>query len=260
MLRKLKTLEGFTVHGRDGKLGKVKDFYFDQHRFILRYIVIDTGNWLKHEQTLISTDSFQEINYKDQEILVDLKADELEKGPSIKKNQPVSKVMEAKVVKHHGWPFYWTNAHSGTIPKIEVGNGTREMLFNYEYLSDEEKQLKEEEVESNLRSFNEISGYHIQTENKEFGHLEDLFVDEEDWLIRYLLIDTRNILPGKDVLIAPEWLDHISWNQEKIYVSKTKEQIKNAPEYREERSDYLVDRDYEEKLYDYYDEIKYWQR
>ena len=260
MLRKLKNLKGFTIHGRDDDLGKVKDFYFDQHRFIMRYLVVDTGNWLKHEQTLISTESFKEINYEQKEIMVDLNSDELEAGPSLEKNKPVSKLMEEKVVKHYDWPVYWTNTHPSDGPPIETGSIIRENILDYNNLTDEEKQAEEEEMETNLRSFNEVRGYHIQAEDKEFGHLEDLFVDQEGWIIRYLLIDTRNILPGKDVLIAPEWLQKISWNQEKIFVSKTKEEIKSAPEYREEKSDYLVHRDYEEKLYDHYNEIKYWRR
>ena len=260
MLRKLKNLKGFTVHGRSEDLGKAKDFYFDQHYFVMRYLVIETGSWLQHEKTLISTESFEEINYQNQEIVVDLTAEDLEAGPSIKKNKPVSKVMEEKVVKHYDWPIYWASPHPSDGPAIQAGSIIREKLFDFEKLTDEEKQAEENEVESNLRSFNEIRGYHIQAEDKEFGHLEDLFVDEENWAIRYLLIDTRNILPGKDVLIAPEWLQNISWNKEKIYVSKTKEEIKSAPEYKEEKSDRLVHRDYEEKLYDHYNEIKYWQR
>ncbi|MFP4199440.1 MAG: PRC-barrel domain-containing protein [Halanaerobium sp.] len=260
MLRKLKNLKGFTIHGRNGDLGKAKDFYFDQHRFVMRYLVVDTGNWLKHKKTLISTDSFEQINYKNQEIVVNLTAEELEAGPDIENNKPVSRVMEEKVVKHFDWPIYWASPHPTDGPAVETGSIMREKLLNFDNLTDEEKQKKEMEVESNLRSFNEIRGYHIQAQDKEFGHLEDLFVDEENWVIRYLLIDTRNILPGKDVLIAPEWLENISWNKEKLYVSKTKEEIKNAPEYKEEKSDYLVDRDYEEDLYDHYNETKYWRR
>ncbi|MFW5897624.1 MAG: PRC-barrel domain-containing protein [Halanaerobium sp.] len=258
MLRKLKNLKGFTIHGRDGDLGKARDFYFDQHRFIMRYLLVDTGNWLKHEQTLISTDSFKEINYENNEILVDLSSDELEEAPSLEKNKPISKLMEEKVVKHFEWPLYWSTHHPTDGPSIQSGSLIRKKLFNFENLDDQEKEEKEKEIESNLRSFNEVRGYHIQAQDKEFGHLEDLFVDEENWIIRYLLIDTRNILPGKDVLIAPEWLKNISWNKEKIYVSKTKEEIKNAPEYREEKTDNLVHRSYEEKLYDHYDELKYW--
>lgn len=260
MLRRLKNLKGFTIHGKDDDLGKVKDFYFDQDRFILRYIVVNTGSWLKNEQVLISTKAFEKINYEQEEILVDLNSDELEESPSLEKNKPVSKVMEEKVVKHFDWPVYWANPHPSDAPAVQAGSVIREKLFDYNDLTDEEKQAKEEDIQSNLRSFNEIRGYHIQSTDKEFGHLEDLFVDEENWIIRYLLVDTRNILPGKDVLIAPEWLQNISWNEEKIFVNKTKAEIKNAPEYKEEKSENLVHRDYEEKLYDHYNEIKYWQR
>lgn len=259
MLRKLDSLLGFEVQGKDEELGKVSDFYFDQDKFILRYLVIDTGNWLKHELTLVSTDAFGEIDFKNEKIIVDLSAEELENGPSIDKNKPISKIMEEKVVRHFEWPLYWASSNISGSPSIPAGTLKREKLFAYDNLTEEEKQLEEEKVESNLRSFREIKGYHIHAVDKEFGHLDDLFVDEEDWVIRYLLIDTRNILPGKHVLIAPEWISHISWNKEDIFVNKTKKEIKEAPEYREERSDYLVDRDYEKKLHDHYGEDIYWR-
>mgnify|MGYP006280220449 CR=1 FL=1 len=259
MLRKMKALEGFTVHGSDGDLGKIEDFYFEQQRFIMRYIVIDTGNWLKDEETLISTDAFEEINYENKEVLVDLSSDELEEAPDIDKYKPISKLREEELAKHFDWPIYWGGTTPTGGPAIPANTLLREKLFDYDD-SNEETELDEKEIESNLRSFNEVKGYHIQAKDKEFGHLEDLFVDEENWVIRYLLIDTRNILPGRDVLIAPEWIQNISWDKKKIFVNKTKKEIKNAPEYKEEKSDYLVHRDYEKKLYDHYDELKYWHR
>jgi len=259
MLRKLNALKGFDVVGKDEELGKVSDFYFDQDKFILRYLVLDTGNWLKHELTLISTEAFGKIDFKNRRILVNLNSGELENGPSLDKNKPVSRLMEEKVVKHYEWPLYWSSSNISASPTSPPTAPNRELLFNYEELTDEQKQEREAEVESNLRSFNEVKGYHIHAVDKEFGHLEDLFVDEEGWLIRYLLIDTRNILPGKDVLIAPEWITRISWDSKEIYVNKSKKEIKEAPEYREERSDYLVDKNYEEKLHDHYGEDIYWR-
>lgn len=257
MLRKLKDLKGFTVHAKDDDLGKAKDFYFDQQHFIIRYLVVDTGNWLQHQKTLISTDSFAKIDYENKEIIVDLNSDELEEAPGIDENKAISKVMEEKLVKYFDWPLYW-RISSDNLQSAQAGNLIRNELLKLENSTDQRSKLKEEAVDSNLRSFNEIRGYHIQAQDKEFGHLEDLFVDEENWIVRYLLIDTRNILPGKNVLIAPEWLQNISWDQQKIFVNKTKKAIKEAPEYKEEKTDYLVDRDYEKKLYDHYDEFKYW--
>ncbi len=54
MLNTATTLKGYTLHSRDGEIGKVKDFYFDDHYWTIRYLVADTGNWLTGRQVLIA--------------------------------------------------------------------------------------------------------------------------------------------------------------------------------------------------------------
>jgi len=49
-LNKVKTLEGYTLDSLDGEIGKVKDFYFDDQYWAIRYLVVDTGNWLSFNQ------------------------------------------------------------------------------------------------------------------------------------------------------------------------------------------------------------------
>jgi hypothetical protein len=46
MLIKAKTLKGYKLDSKDGEVGKVKDFYFDDKHWTIRYLVADTGNWL----------------------------------------------------------------------------------------------------------------------------------------------------------------------------------------------------------------------
>ncbi len=46
MLNKAKTLQGYKLNSRDGEIGKVKEFYFDDRHWAIRYLVADTGNWL----------------------------------------------------------------------------------------------------------------------------------------------------------------------------------------------------------------------
>lgn len=266
MLKKMKDLKGYTIHGREEDLGKVEDFYFDKERFIIRYVVVDTGNWLQEKLTLISPKVFKEINHESEEIFVNINSKELEEGPGIEKSETVSKEMEEKLVNHYEWPTYWGAAGAaGAGAGVPAGRVGRGKIFDYEESlekqksPEKQKQTGKKDAESNLRSFNEVRKYHIQAEDDEFGHLEDLLFDEENWVIRYLLVDTRNFLPGKDVLIALEWLQSISWDQEKIYVNKTKDEIKSSPEYEEDKYEQVVDRDYEEKLYDHYNETKYWQ-
>jgi len=38
----------------DGEIGKVKEFYFDDTYWAIRYLVADSGNWFSGRQVLIS--------------------------------------------------------------------------------------------------------------------------------------------------------------------------------------------------------------
>ena len=98
------------------------------------------------------------------------------------------------------------------------------------------------------------TGYHIEARDGEIGHVEDFIIDDETWEIRYVVVDTRNWLPAKKVLIAPRWIDRVSWNDSKVYVSLSQEAIKNAPEYHPD----TLNREYESKLHDHYNRPKYW--
>ena len=103
----------------------------------------------------------------------------------------------------------------------------------------------------------EVMGYHIQARDGEIGHVADFILDDDRWAVRYLVVDTRNLLPGRKVLIAPEWTDRVSWADEKVHVGLTKQAVKDSPEF---DPDTLVNREYEVRLYDYYGRPKYWER
>jgi len=108
-----------------------------------------------------------------------------------------------------------------------------------------------------LRSFNELIGYNIYANNGQIGHSEDFIVDDEKWKIRYIVVNTKELLPGKNVLISPSWVDDINWGKSKISLNQNQKKITESPEY-----DPLepVNREYEERLYDYYGRHKYWDK
>ncbi len=54
MLSKAKTLEGYKLDSLDGEIGKVKEFYFDDRHWTIRYLVAETGTRLADRQVLIS--------------------------------------------------------------------------------------------------------------------------------------------------------------------------------------------------------------
>jgi sporulation protein YlmC with PRC-barrel domain len=100
-----------------------------------------------------------------------------------------------------------------------------------------------------------VSGYHIQAEDGEIGHVEDFIIDDETWAIRYLIVDTRNWWPGNKGLVSPKWIERVSWDESKVYVNPSRETIKQAPEYTEES---LLTRDYETGLHRHYNRQGYW--
>ncbi|MEW6652987.1 MAG: PRC-barrel domain-containing protein [Bacteroidota bacterium] len=72
MLIKAKTLIVFKLHSRDGEIGKVKEFYFDDNHWTIRYLVADTGNWLTGRQVLISPYALLGVNKEDESISINL--------------------------------------------------------------------------------------------------------------------------------------------------------------------------------------------
>ena len=101
----------------------------------------------------------------------------------------------------------------------------------------------------------DVSGHDIQATDGEIGHVEDFIIDDETWVIRYLIIDTRNWWPGKKVLLSPKWIERVSWSESKVFVNLLRENIKHSPEYTEES---LITRDYETHLHRHYKRQGYW--
>ncbi len=113
MLNEAKTLTGYTLHGIDGEIGKVKEFYFDDRHWTIRYLVADTGNWLTGRQVLISPHALGSVNREEQQITVNLTKDQIEDSPSLNSDKPVSRQFEDDYHAYYGWPIYWGDAMWG---------------------------------------------------------------------------------------------------------------------------------------------------
>ena len=245
MLNKIKTLKGYTLNSLDGEIGKVKEFYFDDQHWAIRYLVADTGNWLTGRQVLISPYALSAMDKEKQHININLTRKKIEDSPSLNSDKPVSQQYEEAFFGYYGWPTYWNGPYLwGAEPYIIRD---RDQLRN--------SILNEKPWDPHLRSTNAVTDHHIQAADGEIGHVEDFIIDDETWAIRYLIINTRNWWPGKKVLISPQWIQHISWEESKVFINVTCESIRQSPEYTEES---LLTRDYETDLHHHYNLDGYW--
>jgi sporulation protein YlmC with PRC-barrel domain len=107
-----------------------------------------------------------------------------------------------------------------------------------------------------IRSINEILGYKVGALDDEMGTVEDFFIDDREWIVRYLVVDTGKWLPGRRVLISPVALGDPVWADRILHVSLSKDQIKESPEI---GTDLPVSRQKEAELVKYYGWTPYWE-
>jgi hypothetical protein len=86
--------------------------------------------------------------------------------------------------------------------------------------------------------------------------VEDFILEDANWMIRYLLVGTGLWLPGKRVLVAPPWIQSVSWERSAVTVDLPRESIKRAREFDPEIG---VTRAYEISLFQHYSREGYWQ-
>jgi hypothetical protein len=102
MLSKVKTLKGYKLDSLDGLIGKVKEFYFDDRHWTIRYLVAETGNWLVSRQVLISPYALIAVNKEEESIAIDLTRTQIEASPSLDTDKPVSRQFEESYYGHYG--------------------------------------------------------------------------------------------------------------------------------------------------------------
>jgi PRC-barrel domain len=82
MLHKTSKVLGFHLVARDGEIGHVDDFLVDEN-WGVRYLVVDTSNWIGGKSVLISPAAIEKVDSPAKEIHVRLKRDEIERSPSV---------------------------------------------------------------------------------------------------------------------------------------------------------------------------------
>lgn len=80
----MKQIRGDDIFARDGAIGAVDDLYFDDMNWAVRYLVVDTGTWLRsHRKVLISPASVLPVQPRADAIKVDLTRKQIENAPGI---------------------------------------------------------------------------------------------------------------------------------------------------------------------------------
>lgn len=247
-------ITGYQLRAKDGMIGSIDDLLFDESHFGVRWVVVDTGTWLPGRKVLLPPSALGEPDTDVREYPVDLDKDQIEDAPGLASDKPVSRQLETDIYGYYGWTPYWYGGFGYPAPGGMVPAGA--MPVTPPASSEDPQNVQAGDLgDPQLRSANEVTGYNVEATDGSIGHIEDVMVDETDWAIRYLMVDTKNWWPGKKVLISPNWRREIVWSEQKIYVDVTRDKVKNAPEFDPTMT---VDRDYEDSMFAHYGFRPYW--
>jgi hypothetical protein len=234
-------MRGFEIDAIDGQIGRVEGFLFEKRVWIVRYLATTTRGWPFGKRILIATEALENPDRERKTFPVTLTREQVKACAEIDWKKPISRRMELELHEMFEWFPYWN------YPKREIVS----LIPGQSDRNDDPDELKE----SYLSHRRELINLRIKTADGELGHTEDLIIDDESWIIRYLLVDTRNWLLGKQVLVAREWIQEIDWSDRSVYVNLSEHAVRNSPDFDPSTP---LSREYESELYDHYGLPHYW--
>ena len=256
MTRTIQQLRGLQLAASDGEIGKVREIYFDDEHWQVRYLVVRTGSWLTERDVLIAPQALGEIDPQSGTIAVHLTREQVRNAPPIETDKPVSRQYEERLHENYNWQPYWGFPGGMMLPPPALAppQAFAPPPEVTETLASEGSD--ESSRDRHLRSSAELmSGYSVHAQDGEIGRVGDFIVDAADWTVRYLVIHTGVWFLGKDALLAPGWIERISYEGAEIFVNLPRAAIKDAPEY---DSKVPLSRAFEQRLFDHYGRKGYW--
>jgi hypothetical protein len=246
----------------DGEIGDVTDLYFDDAAWTMRYLVVDTGSWLSSRKVLVSPIAAGKADWVAKRLPVAMTREQIRSSPEIDTDMPVSRQHETAYLDYYNYPYYWggmglwgSGGYPYRLTPGYAGYGSAASMRGEADAAQARADARRRDSDPHLRSCKAVTGYHIAARDGEIGHVKGMLVDEESWAIRYLVVSTSNWWLGHDVLVAPQWILRVDWEDQTVAVDLTREALKQAPRY---DAALPLARDMEIAVYKHHGRAGYW--
>ncbi len=242
MLNAASSLKGFDIKAKDGSLGTVSDFLFDDSTWKVRWMVVDTGRWLTGRKVLVHPSAVMSAGYGARELNVALTKAQVQDSPNILKDRPVSQRIQNDLYGYYGWDPVWAGGaygggmfggsmDAGRMGAIVSPLSARVSFGTGGVREAERGEPSLDEGDPHLRSITEVTGYHVHATDGNIGHVQDFLVESESWGVRYLVIGTSNWWIGQHVLISPYAVREVDWSDHHIKLDVARDKVKSSPSW-----------------------------
>ncbi len=228
MLQNTKQIYGRKLGATDGEIGHVKDFYYDDQTWTIRYLVVDTGTWLPGRQVLLTPHAFGThalashafgiAAAPDDVLHVKLTRKQIEDSPLIDTHRPISRQYEDEYYRYYGWPGYWKGGGTwgmwGMTPILPVPNPDGPPRHGHNQRDD-----------LHLRNTKSATGYAVHATDGEIGSVSGFMVDGLSWEICELAVETGHWYAGKTIYVLTKNITRISYDDSSVFVNLSKADI-----------------------------------
>ncbi len=222
MLINIKEIYGNRLFAKDGAIGHVKDFYFNHKSWSVRYVFADTGSWLSGRQVLLSPPhAVGKVNRNERSLTINLSRKQIEDSPAIEMHKPVSRQYELDYYLYYGWPAYWNGGGLGGIEGFPAVMAPAQDEAGT-------PQQPQDQDDKHLQSMKAVMGYAIHAADGEMGKVSGFMVDDKSWGIAELVVETGQWHAGKEILITPDKIMRINYEESAVFVSLTKSDFQKA--------------------------------
>ena len=216
MFQSIDDLRGFAIHATDGDIGRVRDLYFDDHRWTVRYIVVDVRHWLPGRRILLSPGSVRDVDWAHREIIVTQSRGQVGTSPGVDTDQPLGRERIALLRECYTLPYSWAvgGFFSVSAPGAPRARGARRRPGD-----------------PHLRSTRALGGYGVRGVDGDVGHVDGFLVDDGSWALPYVVVNTLHWWRPGRVHVPTEWIAWMSWIELAVHLDLPVERIASAPDY-----------------------------
>lgn len=222
MIHNSRELYGNRITAMDGDIGTLKDFLFDDRKWLVRYVVANTGLWLPGCTVLLSPHSLGEFDLHLKVLHVCLQRKQVKKSPAVDSQAPVSRQYEADYHRYYGLPAYWPR----NAP-LDFGLDQTGKEYNSEISGIFPRGTEDHK---HLRSAKDVSGYRVEALDGNVGHVSGFLIDDRNWSIPAIVVENGHWYSEKQVLVSPNNICQVSYEDSTFFVNLTKSDVRKTPD------------------------------
>jgi hypothetical protein len=198
MLWNASMMNDYAVLGLNGHLGTVSDLLFDDSSWKIRWLVVSTRDWFPSYAVLLPVSVLRYPDPMRRQFGVTLTVQQIQDSPHLEGDPPVSRQVKVGSPLHH--------------PAAESPAG-------YVVLSESKPN------DPHLRSMEAVIGHRVHAIDGLIGHVDDFLINDADWSVRFVKVDTRNWGPTQRALLPPRLIRKIDWPARAVHLEVDRREV-----------------------------------